>query len=549
MKRILLMFFLFLSGICSSQSFSFDSIPYSEPDIIAPGRGAEQWHNSSDRIPNPTSSQNINVENSLDVYYRFPWANLEGATEGSYNWAYFDTLVATAIKNGQKFSFGIMTVNPDAEYNPNTYDGGKSCYPLYLHNQMQALPSNQRDFLSNGVWIPNYNSSVYLGRLRALHEALNDHIKNTSYYVWVPGNPRYGKTINFRDVIYCIDIRGYGSWGEWNTGSSVTWGAYPTGRQPTIETLKEIIDLHTEVFEDWPLVMMIAAYNAYPGGTSIDLFHPYAEVAHYALNARNKWGQVGFRRDQVGSRDSYLSQLLENNTAKYPAGVGETVGQKFLNLWKSAPGTGEPMPSEATQPDGMIYLMNQIELYHHTSFGNGNWIGRNGVSETVRDRIRAGFKRAGYRLKLTGGSASATGSSLTIQLGWSNIGVAPTYEKWNVIYELRSGSSVVWRDTSYFRPFLFLPGDSMAIDVFDRIGMPQGTYNLYVIIKDSAEYRDPLPLAIEGRQSDGSYLLLSNIVIPEATGGEPDPDPDPDPETQQPQPLLKMPRNRRFIFQ
>src|SRR5215510_10680687 len=97
---------LLSSNVAFSQTtFSFTSIPYSDPDIIAPGRGAEQWHNSTARIPNPTETQSLGSENSLDVYYRFQWALIEGATQGSYNWNYFDNLIRSAINRGQKFSF------------------------------------------------------------------------------------------------------------------------------------------------------------------------------------------------------------------------------------------------------------------------------------------------------------------------------------------------------------------------------------------------------------------------------------------------------------
>ncbi|MGZ8517958.1 MAG: hypothetical protein ACXWWD_11435, partial [Chitinophagaceae bacterium] len=262
--------FLIIFNVAYSQgttNFSFNSIPYSDPDFIGPGRGAEQWHNSSARIPNPTESQPVGTENSLDVYYRFQWALLEGATQGSYNWGYFDNLIRDAIDNGQKLSFGIMTHNSDDGV--VSYGGGSSAYPLYLHNLMQAEAANSRDWLSgNGVWVPNWNSPNYLGRLRALHVALNNYIMTASY---TPSSgPRSGQRVNYRDAIYCIDIRGYGNWGEWHSGEICDFNAYPAGRQPTNATFKELIDLHTEVFQNWPLVMMVAGYDG--GYTGISLF-------------------------------------------------------------------------------------------------------------------------------------------------------------------------------------------------------------------------------------------------------------------------------------
>lgn len=496
--------FLILSSLSFAQnsaSFSFDAIPYSDPDFIAPGRGAEQWHNGSARINYPTESNNLE---SPDLYYRFEWARLEGPTQGSYTWSYFDNLINSAINKGQKFSFGIMTHYSDGGY--VSYDGGTSSYPLYLHQLMQAEAANSRDWLSNNrVWVPNWNSPHYLGRLRALHEALYQHIMTGSY---TPGSgPHAGKRVNYRDVIYCIDIRGYGNWGEWHSGEICDFNAYPTGRQPTNATLKEIIDLHTEVFDRWPLVMMVAGYDG--GYTGISLFGVSAEVSYYALTARNKWGAVGYRRDQWGATDTYLSRLMANNNQTYNG--SQPFRTYILEKYKYAPVTGEPMPASLDMSD----LENQVNLYHATSIGNGNW-GAQPSSNTVKENIRRAFKRTGYRIELTGGTAVATASNFTVNLNWRNIGVAPTYEDWDVVYELRSGNNVVWSGKSSFRPKLFLPSPNAttATDVFSRNGIPQGTYSLYVVVKDSTGYRSPLPLAVRGRGNDGAYLLTSNITIP-----------------------------------
>src|SRR5688500_11513901 len=98
-------------------------IPYSSPDLIRPGAGAEQWHNGSARIPNPTESQPIGTENSLDVYHRFEAWRLQDA-QGNFTWSYFDGLIQDAINKGQKLSFGIMTFNGDGG-GGTSYDGGE----------------------------------------------------------------------------------------------------------------------------------------------------------------------------------------------------------------------------------------------------------------------------------------------------------------------------------------------------------------------------------------------------------------------------------------
>lgn len=479
--------------------FTGNIIPFSDPDLLAPGRGAEQWHNNSARIPNPTATST--TENSLDVYYRFSWPQIETAN-GVYDWTYLDGLILGAMNKNQKLSFGIMSHRPenDADGRISFPQGGVGYYPLYLHNLMQAETANSRDWVNGGIWIPNYNSPNYLGRLAALNKAINDHLLTKK--LKPTSGIHAGKEVLAGDAIYCMDIRGYGTWGEWHTccGITDTWDGFPAGRQPTIATFKAIIDAHTLNLKKWPLTIMIAAYDA--GSSQFGSFHPYPEVAWYALNARNEWGPVGFRKDQWASKEEYLKRLAENNIKTF-AGSGPFNGY-ILNKYKEAPVTGEPLPGTYTD---MSDLERQVRLYHATSVGNGNYGNWNSAMDVTNQNFtRAGFKAAGYRLQITSGSIT-TGTRGEIAVSWHNTGIAPTYENWNVIYELRSGSTVVWTGTSTFKPKLFLPTPLpvTVVDYFSNI--PTGNYSLVVKVVDPSGYRQPLVLANRGRNVDGSYTL------------------------------------------
>jgi len=476
-------------------NFAFTAIPFSDPDIISPGRGAEQWHNGSARIPNPTESST--QENALDVYYRFPWSQIETG-EGIYNWSFFDGLILSAMNKNQKLSFGIMPHRSEANVTGSvSYAGGSAYYPAYLHNKMQA--ETYKDFLQQGVWIPNYNSPNYIGRLTALHKAIRDHLVTKT--LTPTSGIHAGKPVLAGDAIYCIDIRGFGTWGEFHFGSTgLTWTTWPTGRQPTAASLKSIIDAHTQTFDKWPLVMMVAAYDG--GYTGINVFARLPEVAYYALTARNAWGAVGFRRDQWGATDSYLNNLMAGNNLTYN---GSPAFKTFiLDKYKYAPVTGEPNPVNSTMTD----LLNHVSLYHATSFGNGNF-GSYPSDIAVRDRIRESFKKCGYRIELKSGSATTSSGKLSITLNWQNTGISPTYESWDVVYELVSSNTVVWAANSTFKPKLFQPSTTATpiTDVFTDV--PSGNYTLRIRIKETSNYRANLPIAIKGRNSDGSYNLGS----------------------------------------
>lgn len=482
-------------------TITFTPIPTSSPDILAPGRGAEQWHNGSARIPNPTESQPVGVENSPNVYYRRQWTQFEGAEKGSYNWTDFDNIIKGAITKGQRLSFGIMTLTPGSEQGHASYGGAKSSYPEWVHKGMQA--ETNKDWIAGDTWIPNWNSKVYLDGLKALHEAIKNRLL-TQRFTPTSG-PNSGKSVLYSDAIYVIDIRGYGSWGEWHTGSSVgNWDQYPAGRAPTAATLKAIIDLHTSVFDKWPLVIMIAAFDG--GGTQIPLFQPYPEVAHYAATAKNAWGPVGWRKDQYGATDGYLAGLLENNNITWNG--SQPLKNILMNTWKVAPITGEP---PAWTPDGPD-LIRQVSLYHTTSFGNGNYGPY--PNAALRNVIRDAFKKCGYRLIVPSVDVTTSGSNLTVKMNWQNVGLAPTYENWNVVFELvASNGNIAWSTISSFRPKGFLPASAVSpiAETFTP-AIPAGTYQLRFAVKDPTGYMTSLPLAISGGDTSNRYSL-GNVTV------------------------------------
>ena len=109
-----------------------------------------------------------------------------------------------------------------------------------------------------------------------------------------------------------------------------------------------------------------------------------------------------------------------------------------------------------------------------------------------------------------------------ITLNWKNVGLSPTYDNWDVVYELKnSGGTTVWSGTSAFELRLFLPQTNATVRT-DNFTVPTsvaaGTYSLIMYVKDPTGYRQPLPLAITGRRSDGGYVLRSSVNVTTGTG-------------------------------
>lgn len=435
-------------------------------------RGAEQWHNGFNvPIAGRTSS--------LNVYYRFGWYQVEGATQGSYNWSYLDGLINSAISKKQKFGFGIMTLNPDG--GGVSYGGGQSYYPAYLHNLMQG--EAVKDWLKNGVWVPNYNSLHYQTRLLALHQAINAHLETGSY-----------NGVRYKDVISYIDIRGYGSWGEWHHGSVVnSMSEFPAGNMPTISSLKKIVDAHLVGFPNYRLVALAAGLDG--GSTQIPLFYSPPEVAYYLLTAKNNAGEIGIRRDQWGATDGYLTGLMENNNATYNGVALKTL---IMNKWQAAPIVGEP---PGWNDNNFAALPAQIILLRGSSFGNHNY-GVDPPGSAIAANVQIASFNSGYRYTLTS-STVTTGSVTSITLNWSNKFAdgkdrAPTYTDWDIVYYV-NGVAIGKSSLS----LKYLTGTRSWTETFT--GVPAGTITIKIL--DRKGYAKPMALPISQQAADGSIVI------------------------------------------
>lgn len=437
-------------------------------DFSRPESGAEIWYNGF-QVP-------ISGVTASDRYIRFNWSGLNPG-QGQYNWTLFDQEINKAIDAKQGFSFGIMTQYYGGKGSAGiaNFEGGYSAYPQWLHNQMKA--ESVKPVLKDGDWVHSYNSPAYLKAFDDFCKALYQHLSTTTY-----------KGVLYKNVISYIDIRGYGNFGEWHN-----WPYGNSPDKPTVASLKRIIDIQKNAFRDIRLQAMISAVSATDSWSAVT-----PEVAYYLLTASNEAGPFGIRRDNWGATEAWYNQdAWENNSKTYN---GVALKNLIMDKWKTAPITGEPCCNS-----GYAALPSQVTKYHVNSFGNGNY------GSVTASNIVAASKAAGARLALTAGSLSAGAGSLTITLNWSNTGVAPVYRNWNVVYELRNGSTVVRTLTSSFNPKLFLPGTKTVTDNFS--GIPAGTYNLVLKIVDPTGYRTAYPLAISGRASDGSYALMNSVVI------------------------------------
>lgn len=477
-------------------NLSFVAVPETQ-DLRASGRGAEQWH---DQNAVPVYYGNDSSGYSADKYFRFSWTQIETGP-GIFDWTIFDKEIQDAIDSRQTFSFGIMPTCPSCTDDGKSIriDGKIASYPSYLHEQMQQEAIKDWVSPQSQMWVPNWNSPSYLTALDRLCQAVANRLATQVY-----------KGIKYSDVVRYIDLRGFGSYGEWHEAAIVeTMDDHPEGTQATATSLKKIADIHLNAFHAYRLVALLGSLDA-------DLLRNTrvpTEVGHYILQAKTGVGPLGIRRDNWGATDTYIKTYMENHPVQHG---GLSFRQAIADRWKTAPILGEPIHDAAFHNDCALGdLENQVLRYHASSIANGNFFNAN--DGCLQESFRAAANAAGFRLTLLGGhldSVIVAGSNSELKLFWKNNGVAPLYEKWNVFFQLRDlrSDSLIWETTSAFSPTMLLPADSAKphTDILSfPATLPPGHYNMRIIIRDPAGYRAALPLAIQGRQQDGSYTIRS----------------------------------------
>jgi hypothetical protein len=139
------------------------------------------------------------------------------------------------------------------------------------------------------------------------------------------------------------------------------------------------------------------------------------------------------------------------------------------------------------------------------------------VQASVVSGSQAGYqellKRAGFRDQLDRLEVSplTAGRPAVFSSAWENVNVAPTYDPWDVRYELRSGERVVWSAASAFDLRRLLPTAGKPVKASDSFTLPAtlpaGSYTLAVHVIDPSGTVAPMRLADEGRTADGAYAI------------------------------------------
>jgi hypothetical protein len=298
-----------------------------------------------------------------------------------------------------------------------------------------------------------------------------------------------------------VDLGTVGWWGEWHMSSS------KTGKMPTMENRKKIIDAYFAAFRKTPLLMLI-------GGRE-DLTYAAQRGTGWRADCLGDMG--GFSKTWCHMCDAYPKLIPE-------AGVGD--------LWKTAPVAWEScwdMRRWVKEEWSLRYIFNYALALHGSYLNNKS--APLPEDPNVRPEIERFLQRLGYRLvlrELKHPQRVKPGAPLVLRMKWQNVGSAPCYRPYRVAYRLTDpngydktlvGNVVVnkWLPgevETFTEEFIKNPPDlppGPVVNVTDHPMLPQdipvGTFRLAIGIVGEKTPKPVVRLGVKGRTDDGWYPL------------------------------------------
>jgi Domain of unknown function (DUF4832) len=495
-----------------------------------------------------------------DVYHRFPWRwffkNGSGPDAAQYDFSLLDQYLdrMAPANSGRKLHLGFMPLaGRVGDVDTKPFWRGNAGMPDYIRDHlMQQNPprgvyfaeSNSTNPLSyrrnaDASWWrrdvaghfpdwffwPDWNDDWYNTQIEAFMKALAEH--KTSLGVPLRDDPRLGG----------LEVRFYGRWGEWHvwgldyptlnkalglTGSNALRAAPDEPQNPS-NARRRILEAHAKNFPNTRLALLTGPQNN-------------VKTFRWALE---QYPNAGWRRD------SFMTDLFEHPFEQFMdvvrANGGFDLNDPVVgNRWMTAPiwaergsGCGGPQQSPQLAP-------GQVERFHISLLANQ----MGDEDRFIWDRLSKkdqqfwfeAVLRSGFRLQLAQVSippSVARGGQLEVGLTWENVGVAPVYEAFDVMLELRRNGKPVWSGRSGLDLRKLLPAGSVVPDFHkaqnliisphaskDSFSVPstleRGAYEVWIKAIDpnsngtelQRRYaRLPLRFAHQGRSSDGAYPI------------------------------------------
>ncbi len=307
-------------------------------------------------------------------------------------------------------------------------------------------------------WMPDYEHPLFFEHYGKLVAALSERYD---------GNP---------DIDH-IDMGIVGRWGEWHTSQT----GHP---MPSDETQISFVDLYCQAFSKSTLVMLIGGGKA---------------MAHAVQRG------TGWRADCLGDMGGF-SKNWNHMEDLYPIEISKAGA---WDVWKKAPVVFEScwtMQRWAEEKWDIQDIFDRALQYHTSVFNNKSSI----VPEKDWGFVNSFLRKMGYRYVLRRiliPNEIKAGSTCTIETLWENVGAAPIYHPFSLVYQIKQQDTTI-EHSSKTDIRSWLPGYHL---IEEQIQIPDnfsdGTCALRVALLDPSTQKPAIRLAIEGRGADGWYTL------------------------------------------
>ena len=412
-----------------------------------------------------------------DNYQRYVWADIHtGPNTFDFSQIQIDMVAAAAV--GKRFGMRIMM----ADY-PE-----RNAVPSWAQNVSGATITTSGS-AGTGVY-PNWNDPAYLSILQTLLNAL-------------------GAQFDRDERLAYFEVSGYGDWSQWmcyeevynyglsapspaQTISQLGYYTYSTCDVITMSTITTMLGYHVAAFPNTRLV--IASNNP--------------EAVRQMLMGVNFAGEStaattvpaippGIRNDGIGTESPVPFQMWGYPGEYY---YNTALSSAYLNNYTKGPWIGEWYAGYSGGETSTTYLATALQ---ETVNYNLSMIGSTGanVTGTMSASDYEIWLRvcmyAGYRYSA---GASVSGNNVTVT--WTNWGVAPTYDNWQIIYHVRNSSNAIVQTVDSTYSFLTLGAASQGPS-YDWGGYVPGEY------ASSPPTGTPTPVT-----GNDSFTLSSSLPVP-----------------------------------
>jgi Domain of unknown function (DUF4832) len=477
-------------------------MPFSAKDLVNPKRGQYQDLGVT-LYPQSTTASYPAWPGTDDAGNRFLWSQIQPTSANSYDFTVIDKAIAAAHAHNQRFHFRVMSF-ASSGYSGNTVIG----VPAWL----RATPAATTDYHFGGKTyvVPNWNADAYLSPLEHLIAALGARYDRDERVEW-------------------FEFSGYGDWSEDHIGFIAEDLAAP-GPSPddSIAQLGYYSQYGDQSITKASITRMVNATLAAFPDTQIIVLDDNPEITRQLLAASPR-RPVGIRADCLGVYPP--PQIWATDPNSWYVQNDDPEIATLRARWRTAPVVTEWCNS---QPDGAIAYFQQAirdTVNYHVALVASTVVG---PSPDMYDMWARTNKYAGYRYAVTSTTVPASapaGSALPITVRWTNFGTAPSYDSWQVSYEVRNGADKVvaivqsglsLRDIAAEQNYVNSAQDPASVASDDAVwlstaGLTAGNYKLIAKVVwnehkpnavNAVDY-PPMTLAQAERDNGGGYLIGS----------------------------------------